>query len=282
MTETIEAKRRSSAVGIGGDTSADRDAIVPGGMPSECDARWMEPLDGSESRRVRRRRSLTRRLVHVDDLDESIVARLWRDPAEVCRTAHVIQRGNRSVVGRLEVGGESLLVKEYVPQGAVHALTHLFLPTRARWSWWMAWRMREAGVRTPRPLAIVEDDWGPLNRRAMLVTAFIAGRELHEVATEATTGREQLAALAHQLREIWQRLGAARITNDDIKANNFMIDGENRLWLVDLDGARQWPKGWLFEGIYRHKRRSDRKSFLNRWVDYPEARAFFAPCLDSP
>jgi tRNA A-37 threonylcarbamoyl transferase component Bud32 len=241
----------------------------------------METLGGSESQRVRRRRSWTRRLVHVDNLDEDIVERLWHDPADLIRAAQVIQRGNRSVVGRLDAGGQSLLVKEYVPQGVVHALTHLFLPTRARWSWRMAWRMREAGVHTPRPLAIVEDDWGPLNRRAMLVTAFIEGRELHEVATDATTGRGQLDVLANQLREIWQRLGAARITNDDIKANNFMIDGGNRLWLVDLDGARQWPKGWLFEGIYRHKRRSDRRSFLNRWVDYPEAQAFFAPCLDS-
>ncbi len=231
--------------------------------------------------RVCRRRTLRRRLEHVYDLDDAMVQRLWSDAESVFAQARVIKEGNRSVVARLDGPNGPMLLKWYLPQGLFHMLTHAWSPSRARWSWRMGWLIRAAGVRTPRPLAIVEERCGPLVRRAVLVTEFIDGRDLHQVATDANVSRELLDDLAAQLRELWRRLGAARITCDDIKANNFMIDKGGAMWLVDLDGARRWPRGGAFDRIFRRKRSKDRESFINRWVEHSQARELFAPSLDA-
>ena len=87
-----------------------------------------------------------------------------------------------------------------------------------------------------------------------------------------------LEKLAEEFGRIWRGLGRLKARHHDMKATNFIVDAEHRLWLIDLDGMRTGLPGPLF----RHARRADRERFMRNWRDWPEVADRFRARIDTP
>ena len=220
------------------------------------------------------RRSLRARLVHDSTLPERLVERLWANPDQLITEGIMLKDGDRCTVVRIDsfpnVG--TMVFKRYNLKGRFHTMVHRFMRSRARWCWQSAELLRDAGLPTPRPLAYLEERRGMvLRERSYLLTEFIPGVSLGAFLTRRDANESTIRDLADQFCRIWRELNALRLGHGDMKATNFIVDPEARLWLIDLDGMRTYPRGPML----RADRRKDITRFMRNWQETPEVAAIF-------
>ena len=190
-------------------------------------------------------RSVVDALERLGSLDDAIAhGKVFKDGG-TCTVAHVREWESDWVI------------KRYNLKSVTHAIGRAWRPSRAWHSWREGHRLSLLGIATPQPLALVEERWGPLRRRAFLVNAYCPGRSLLEVLS---AGHEPEPALATALLTLFASLRSARISHGDLKATNLLWDGA-RLWLIDLDAVCQH----CTEVGYRRAWRRDRARFLRNW-----------------
>jgi len=205
---------------------------------------------------------------------EAIVEQLARVPDELMRSGAMVKEGDRTTIVRISRAERDYALKRYNLKGPLHTGVHLCMRSRAAWSWRSAERLLAIGLRTPSHVAMLEERAGLFRLRSFVLTEWIDGTSLFEWAREVDAAR--LDRLATQVAATLRCLHEHRITHGDMKATNFLIDRNDRMWLIDLDGMRRRLPGPL---LAREKRK-DRERFLRNWRDRPEVEAVFRAHLD--
>jgi predicted unusual protein kinase regulating ubiquinone biosynthesis (AarF/ABC1/UbiB family) len=133
-----------------------------------------------------------------------------------------------------------------------------------RLTWWQ--------ITTPKPVAMLEKRVLGLRSTAYFVSEYIDGSLAYDClrqpgipAAELADWLEQFAALLRQLRD-------SGLTHGDFKATNFLCGSDAKLYLIDLDAMRFWPKpGSAFKRAVKR----DYKRLLANWQDMPEIERSF-------
>ena len=193
---------------------------------------------------------------------------LLRDPDMATQHGKLLKNGNTSTVARVDLSDRTVVVKRYNLKGFWHAFGRLWRPSRAWHAWREGHRLRFLGIDTPEPLALVEERFGPLRRRAFLVNAFCPGANLEKCLTP---NREPDAELASAIVELFKRLHQFRISHGDLKATNLLWH-EGRLMLIDLDATMQHASPASFDRAWQRDRARllrnwPADSALHRWLD---------------
>jgi tRNA A-37 threonylcarbamoyl transferase component Bud32 len=171
--------------------------------------------------------------------------------------------------------GRDVVVKCYKHVGLVHSIRHTLKGSRARHGWLNARRLLEAGIRTPHPLAYVDEYRGPLLWRSFLVTEFSSGRRLDDLLGDAHVPEGTKRRLVSQVLRLLDRLARHGISHGDMKHTNILCDGP-LVVLTDLDGTR--VGGAPF--VRRARQRRDLCRFLRGLVPAGEAECPL-PCGDT-
>ena len=185
------------------------------------------------------RRSLTR-VAHCDDsLPEDLAAMLWHEPATLLGRGEQLRANGARRTVRLAWHSTLFVLKHYVEPTRRHAIKQTVQSSRAWSTWKFTHRLADAGIATPRPVACVENRWGPLRRDSFLMYPYIEGRTLRSYfAAEAKQSPVLHQHLWLQLNELWQRLVELRVSLGDTNLGNFIICPAGHLWLIDLDKSR--------------------------------------------
>ena len=197
------------------------------------------------------------RFAAVVRADAGMLAPLLADPDRWIADGTALKRGNTCTVARVELGGRTLVIKRYNLKHLGHAISRAWRPTRAWHSWREGHRLDLFGIPTPKPLALVEERWGPLRARAWLVTAYCAGPDL---LTHLDPACEPPPAEAAALRLLFATLYRERISHGDLKATNLLWQ-DGQITLIDLDAMRQHATIVGFVRAWR----GDRARFLRNW-----------------
>lgn len=234
------------------------DAVLARALRHERAWRLRDYLDktGRDCTLFRVHRSL-HRFEAVVRSEADALAPLLADPDRWIDGGHALKRGNTCTVARIDLGGRQLVVKRYNLKHLGHAISRTWRPTRAWHSWREGHRLTLFGIPTPRPLALIEERWGPLRARAWLVTEYCGGPDM---LTHLKSDAEPAPAEAASLKTLFDTLYRERISHGDLKATNLLWDG-NKSLLIDLDAARQHA---TISGFHRAWRR-DRARFLRNW-----------------
>ena len=201
--------------------------------------------------RFRVEKALDRFVAVVRD-EADFLAPIIDDPDRWLEQGISLKRGNTATLALVEHGGRKLVINRYNIKNAAHALSRCWRPTRAWHSWIEGHRLTALGLATPRPLALIEQRFGPLRGRAWLVVEHCAGQNLVDCPPSATT--------IETVREQFAQLAAARISHGDMKATNLIWQGD-RICLIDLDSMQQHES----EASYRRAWQRDRSRFLRNW-----------------
>ena len=182
------------------------------------------------------------------------------------REGTMLKDGRTSTVVRVSAGDLDCVVKRYNLKNLRHALSRCWRPSRAWHSWRAGHLLRHLGVATPEPLAVLEERFGFLRRRAFLVTRHCAGRSLldHLDASCAPSAEE-----AEALLEFFRALHLMGIEHGDLKATNLLWH-EGRIWVIDLDAVRQHDSRKTYARAWRR----DRSRFLANWPEGSRLRAW--------
>lgn len=202
----------------------------------------------------------------------------------------ICHKRGRSVV-RFSLGDRSFFLKR-----------NLFHPTefwkrlsRCKWSirsareeWLNIEAIADAGIATVPPIAFAEElRWGIEWRSLTLTEELYGARPLNELvtdlyATEQTGRHHRLRPLIRKVADVARQLHHAGLNHQDLYLNHFFLEGENSLFLIDLQRVQRRssvPLHYLVKDLaqlnysahyYGSFSRTDRLRFLLEYlqVDY--------------
>ena len=194
---------------------------------------------------------------------------------QVIAEGQPLKKGGSATVAKVDWRGQTLVIKRYNLKGWWHRISRWFRPTRAWHSWQGGHRLRTIGVATPKPLAMVEERFGPLRGRGYLITECSSGLGLVN-ALELGDG-DTLASLTAELQLLLQRFREHQISHGDFKATNLLWDSQlsPSLSLIDLDVIR-WHNNTARWRKYYQK---DVSRLLRNWRDNPNVLAVLESAL---
>lgn len=184
---------------------------------------------------------------------------LLQQPDALFSGDSLLKDGGSSTVAQLDLGGRKRVVKRYNIKGIGHWLRRFWRPSRAWHSWLAAHRLQFLNIATPAPLAMCESRFGPLRRRAWLITEYCPGPDLLSLFDPQGA---QLPAVEQRtaLVQVFNELARHRISHGDCKATNLLWH-DGRVWLIDLDAMQghasesAWRKAWV----------EDRARLIRNW-----------------
>lgn len=189
------------------------------------------------------------------------------------RGAALLDTGGRGDVHKLDRTGETWVLRHYRRGGLVSKLVHdryvwLGLErTRAFREFRLLARLSAEGFPVPRPIAARVRRRG-LAYRADIITRLLVGtRSLHAYLVESGPPAEAWTEIGRVVRGLHDR----GVDHPDLTAQNLLLDGAGRVFVVDFDKTRLRRRGnWTQAGIDRLKR-SLRKVALETGTEFDEA-----------
>ncbi|WP_300244082.1 lipopolysaccharide kinase InaA family protein [Pseudomonas sp.] len=175
---------------------------------------------------------------------------------------HLYKTGGAASVGRVEAAGRTLVVKRYNIKGLAHWLKRFWRPSRAWHSWREGNRLEFLGVATPRPLAVLEQRFLWLRRRAYLVTEYLPGPDIIERFAPFVDSGEAPESELLALDRLFAQLIRERISHGDFKGHNLFWQ-DDRWALIDLDSMCQHSSLSSFAPAFAR----DRARFMRNWPE---------------
>jgi tRNA A-37 threonylcarbamoyl transferase component Bud32 len=190
---------------------------------------------------------------------------LLADPDKYIKSGTILKDGNTATVARVTIESQIMVVKRYNIKNYRHALRRCLRPSRAMVSWKNAHRLRFLGITTPQPLAVIEERWGGLRKRAYFIMAHLLGQTIDDAIIDAANDTHALEGYLDQLAALLKQLAAAQISHGDCKATNFLISS-GQLYLVDLDGMQAHQSLSAFKRAFQ----KDLNRLQRNWNDLPQ------------
>ena len=164
------------------------------------------------------------------------------DPDSLLNASDLLFKNSaRTKAGRVMIRERHFFLKRYNQRGMIHTAKTIFRSSRP-------WRVRrlaihliQNGVNTPDPVAILEERRFGLLTRSYLVTEYIDGERIRAIINRRSKDAGWRAGIVVSIAGLIAGLHASKVYHGDLKANNILLEtdkGKERLWLIDLDGAR--------------------------------------------
>jgi tRNA A-37 threonylcarbamoyl transferase component Bud32 len=200
---------------------------------------------------------------------------LLSDPDACIKTGTILKDGNTATVAKVTIGSQTIVVKRYNIKNRRHALRRCLRPSRAVVSWKNAHRLLFLGIRTPRPIAVIEERWGIFRRRAYFIMAYLPGETIDKIVRAKIDDSRAIGNCLDHLATLINQLASAQISHGDFKATNFLISS-NQLHLLDLDGMT----AHRINGAFKRAFRKDLVRLRLNWPDLPNISSRIAKLTD--
>jgi hypothetical protein len=190
----------------------------------------------------------------VADLAPDFLAALLADPDEPFRRSEVtvLKCSRSSKVVELQIPGPAgprlVIFKRFAVTARSDPWAGLFRPPSALRSFVMGHALRQRGLPTPRPLAVLHRRRFGLPCEGYLLTEKVPdGRDLNKLVIDLTTRPEAerrpvLRQLIDRVARLVRTLHERRLSHRDLKAPNLLVstspEKETAVWFIDLVGVR--------------------------------------------
>lgn len=148
-----------------------------------------------------------------------------------------LKDGNTATVAKVEYNGKPYVIKRYNIKDWRHAISRSLRPTRGWASWHNGNYLRFNEINTPLPVALVEERFGFIRKRAWLVTEYSDGKDLLTAVRSTDASPIDPSHLPALTAKLVGQLIEANISHGDMKATNFIVTS-NGIQLIDLDAMQ--------------------------------------------
>ena len=181
-----------------------------------------------------------------------------------------LKQGNTCTLWQVRAGQHMLVVKRYNIKGLTHRISRMFRATRAAVSWKNAQRLQMCGISTPKPVALIEERFGPLRGRAWYVSEFVQGDDALDLCNPPADRLIDAQADVGSVVALLTQLAHCRISHGDMKGNNFILTRQGAT-VIDLDAMKQH----VHKSGFQRAQRRDLRRFMRNWQACPETAAMF-------
>ncbi len=179
-------------------------------------------------------------------------------------TDNLIKDGNTCTVALASVGKRQLVIKRYNIKSFWHGLSRAFRQTRASISWANAHRLELLDIQTASPVALIEERWFGLKRRAYFLTEYVDAPDA-SIFFKQISDKTMRAQAVRALVQLFYRLYLLQISHGDMKASNIKILSDAKPLLIDLDSMKQHISNKCAAKMHA----KDIKRFMQNWKDEP-------------
>lgn len=204
---------------------------------------------------VRIRRGSLRGMCRREFL-EQVLGLLDQGLDKTVSSGNMLKDGNSATVVLESQTG--WVIKRYNIKSTWHWLKRQWGRTRSRNAWLAGYFLRTIGVKTPLPVAFMEEKIGCFTRRAWIINVSVSGGGLDRFPGDQELPNSWLKTLS----DLFSLMKVLRFSHGDMKASNFIAeDGE--LAVIDLDSFS------LFEPapVNRRNWRKDAARLLRNWEE---------------
>lgn len=163
-----------------------------------------------------------------------------------------------------------LVIKQYNPKSWYKAISRSVRKSKAEKTWNNSRYLRQTGIDTVEPVALVEDRLGFFRIRSFFVGVYICGQEARSFFNDPSKTFPELSAAAEKIVESIFELHSRGIFLGDTKDTNIVIRRERVFW-VDLDALTVPGLKWIRD----RKRNRDWKVFFYNWRINEAVRQLF-------
>jgi hypothetical protein len=188
-----------------------------------------------------------------------------------------IKNGNTCTVGIAELANKKVVVKRYNIKNFWHGLNRAFRVSRAAQSWANAHRLLISNIATAQPLALVEERWGVLRRRAYYLSEYVDAPDTKQFFAQCASADDKLV-VARYLAALLYKLYLLKYTHGDFKATNIKIVNLAPV-LIDLDGMQAHRLGCFSAWWFEHKHIKDLKRLMKNWEHDAETTRLLTQAL---
>lgn len=174
-----------------------------------------------------------------------------------------IKNGNTCTVGMAELADRKVVVKRYNIKNFWHGFSRAFRASRAAQSWANAHRLLISNIATAKPLALIEQRWGVLRRRAYYLSEYVDAPDVMQFLAQCASADDRRLAV-RRLAALLHKLYLLRYTHGDFKATNIKIVDLKPL-LIDLDAMQVHRFGVFFDWRFERKHIKDLKRLMKNW-----------------
>ncbi|MGV3485617.1 MAG: lipopolysaccharide kinase InaA family protein [Planctomycetaceae bacterium] len=192
-----------------------------------------------------------RSMAHAPTCPAELVHQLWEDPASLVANGIALSHHNRvRTIVVNEIGGIKVVVKRYVERSWRHALKGSILRSRAEQAVRNTLAVAAAGVPVPAPLAFRNVIWGTLQQPiSYFLYEYLQGETLASFLQSEPAVPGAIEHIAQQSGCYWERLAKRGLLLHDPSGSNFLVDGQGRLWVIDLDKLERHPMSSRFQRL---------------------------------
>jgi glycosyltransferase involved in cell wall biosynthesis len=225
------------------------------------------------------RRSLRQALQWDADLPASLVERMWADPQALLAEGQKLQDKLRCTVARIEHPTGLFTWKHHNWGTLRRTVKKCLAQSPAHKSWQDSGYLRAAGIPTPRVRAVLEEKLGPFQHCSYLLTDYIVGTSLYRLMRFERPSAEFVEHLASQVATIWQQLDDLGVWHNDFKTENFLVDRQGKVWLIDFERMRRF--GTADRTRMRERQTKDIRDLLHprNWRSDPAAAEVFRQAI---
>lgn len=163
---------------------------------------------------------------------------LLNNPDSFIEKATLLKDGKSSTVAVVEIEGCKYVVKRFNVKNIAKLIRMQFPPSRAQSSWLMGHLLIFNNFKTPEPIAMIENRFGPFRSVGYVVTEFVNAPDVRQDLDNAKGNRlrqeEIIACFVSTLKKLHDR----KITHGDLKATNFFC-AEDKLCIIDLVATKR-------------------------------------------
>lgn len=210
------------------------------------------------------------------DFEQSSVTSQLLDTALVDKKAN-LKNGNTCTIAKALIADRPVVIKRYNIKNTWHGLNRAFRVSRAALSWANAHRLMISNIATPKPLALLEERFGCLRRRAYFLSEYIDAPDAMQFFLQSTKVDDK-EAVASNIATLFHRLYLFRFSHGDCKATNIKIVNLEPV-LIDLDGMQAHRLGCCFDWWFERKHIKDLERLMKNWQDDAETTRLLMQAL---
>ena len=214
------------------------------------------------------RRSWRRFVVYRREIDSPQLRAFIDNPDDFISRGRYLKQGNSSTVSIVEIDGVEYVAKRYNIKSLWHAMRRMFRRSRAWVSWRNAHMLEMLGIATPKPVLMLERQFGSLRSTAYFLCEYVEGVDALQVLNTVDIDSEKAGRILQRFRSLFQVMMDYRIVHGDMKATNFLVT-DDRLLVLDLDAMRQESDKRRFKIAFG----KDMTRFADNWQDRPDVLA---------
>ncbi len=183
-----------------------------------------------------------------------------------------LKDGNTATVALTQCQGKRVVIKRYNIKSFRHWLSRFWRPSRGWRTWQNAHQLIVLGIKTPEPIAIIEQRFGWLRHKAFYISTYEAAED---ALTKYSNTDEVTDTHIEDFKTLFTAMIYSRLSHGDLKANNILLTKDG-LSIIDLDAMKTHATTGCFKKAFKR----DLKRFMQNWPSESRVHRQFKQLLN--